>query len=432
MKNNSFLIIMLSCIVIGLHAQEKNTNWENGNLKAITNYDKDGNKTGYWATYYKNGELEESGYYEYGKKNNTWTEYYMDGTRRKTEYYVNGLISEKSVYYESGKKMVSGYYDKNGKMHGRWQQYYDNWNQKLKSEYVHGKKHGQWKYYTESGELFKIENYNNGVRTSKGKSNNQYNNTNTTAEVVVEEAAEVIEEVQEVEIIEYTEDASESVEAAVDIAGDATASNYTASVKAASHNYYGDGLNGEWEFYNDNDKVIEKGNFINDKKEGKWTYYYDNGQLKKEEVWAEGNVVEVVSYFDANGKPLNKGTLKNGNGTLNEYDANGKLISSLEYNYGEKLDWNDSTQLNNLAWNVYENETDIKALNKAIKWVKRSIELDKSYYNTDTHAALLYKTGKYKQALALAQDAISIAKEEGDDYSSTTKLVAMILQKMKK
>jgi antitoxin component YwqK of YwqJK toxin-antitoxin module len=197
-------------------------------------------------------------------------------------------------------------------------------------------------------------------------------------------------------------------------------------------NYKDNLLQGEWKVYDENGSIVETGNYFEDKKDGKWTSYYDKYQIEKEELWSEGKLMEVISFFDDNGNVLARGTLKNGNGTVKKYNSDSKLIKTVEYIYGEVFDWNNSTQLNNLAWKIYENETDIGVLKNAIKWIKRSISLDENYYNTDTYAALLYKIGNYKQAIIVAKETIEIAKANGDNYKSTTKLVKDINVKLKK
>ncbi|WP_420574789.1 thioredoxin domain-containing protein [Kordia sp.] len=92
--------------------------------------------------------------------------------------------------------------------------------------------------------------------------------------------------------------------------------------------------------------------------------------------------------------------------------------------------WNSSSKLNSLAWNAYKTKNDVQILLKAIKVVERSIELEKNYYNVDTHAALLYKTGNYNKALKRAKEAIDIAKGEGLSYTSTSELIEKIIDAM--
>ncbi|PZX46856.1 TlpA family protein disulfide reductase [Algoriphagus chordae] len=92
--------------------------------------------------------------------------------------------------------------------------------------------------------------------------------------------------------------------------------------------------------------------------------------------------------------------------------------------------WDSAEDLNSLAWSYYNTENDPARLNEAIKWVKRSIDLRENYSNTDTYAALLFKTGEYTNALKAAKQAIEIAKSKGQDYESTTDLINKIIEKL--
>ncbi|WP_092900203.1 tetratricopeptide repeat protein [Algoriphagus aquimarinus] len=92
--------------------------------------------------------------------------------------------------------------------------------------------------------------------------------------------------------------------------------------------------------------------------------------------------------------------------------------------------WDSSQDLNSLAWSFYNSENDPGRLAEALKWIDRSIELDQEYSNTDTYAALLFKTGEYTKALKAAKDAIEIAKNTNEDYESTTDLINKIIEKL--
>lgn len=107
-----------------------------------------------------------------------------------------------------------------------------------------------------------------------------------------------------------------------------------------------------------------------------------------------------------------------------EFDATDYSDANIEDN------WNSSSKLNSLAWNIYKNENNIDLILKGIKAVERSIELEANYYNVDTHAALLYKTGNYNKALKKAKEAIDLAKEEGLEYKTTSELIEKIIDKM--
>ena len=82
--------------------------------------------------------------------------------------------------------------------------------------------------------------------------------------------------------------------------------------------------------------------------------------------------------------------------------------------------WED---LNENAWIFYEEVQDKKLLKTALKWAKKSVKMDRNYYNTDTTAALYYRLGKKRKALKTARQAIELAKQTGEDHSSTDALL---------
>lgn len=89
-------------------------------------------------------------------------------------------------------------------------------------------------------------------------------------------------------------------------------------------------------------------------------------------------------------------------------------------------DWN---ALNSAAWAVYENEEATQqALEDALRWVKRSLDIELHFYNTDTAAALYYRLGKKEDALTWATKAIELGKKDGQDVSESEKLLEKVRQ----
>ena len=83
-------------------------------------------------------------------------------------------------------------------------------------------------------------------------------------------------------------------------------------------------------------------------------------------------------------------------------------------------------ELNEYAWIFYEEVQDKKLLKCALKWAKKSVAMESNYYNHDTLAALYYRLGKKGKALSTANKAIAMAKETGEDHSSTDALLEEI------
>ncbi len=73
-------------------------------------------------------------------------------------------------------------------------------------------------------------------------------------------------------------------------------------------------------------------------------------------------------------------------------------------------------EINNYAWNVFEQVTDKKLLQKAAEWSKISIEMEKQAPAPlyDTYANLLYKIGQTQQALEAQQKAINTSLNDAE------------------
>ena len=98
--------------------------------------------------------------------------------------------------------------------------------------------------------------------------------------------------------------------------------------------------------------------------------------------------------------------------------------------YAAKDDW---LIFNESAWGFCENLSDTASLDTAIAWIKRSVEINSNYWNTDTYAALLYKRGDYHEALVWVKIALVRAKEEKEtDTQSTKDMLALIKAARKK
>ncbi len=134
-------------------------------------------------------------------------------------------------------------------------------------------------------------------------------------------------------------------------------------------------------------------------------------------------------------------------GMIMLYDTYGDIVSlvvnttlspdDFASNFGANAVWFNATELNEQAWAYFVGHEENVPLDnsnsdyqQALKYVRRSIELEESYANLDTYAALLYLGGHYTEALKKASDAVEKAKEYDMDYSDTTALMQKILSRM--
>ena len=61
--------------------------------------------------------------------------------------------------------------------------------------------------------------------------------------------------------------------------------------------------------------------------------------------------------------------------------------------------------LNNIAWSVFENTENVDVLKQMVPYAKLAVSLNQTYYNLDTYANLLFKTGNKKEALYIEKKA---------------------------
>jgi antitoxin component YwqK of YwqJK toxin-antitoxin module len=83
-------------------------------------------------------------------------------------------------------------------------------------------------------------------------------------------------------------------------------------------NYSNGRKEGRYESYYENRVIEESFMYKADSIDGVYRYYYSSGNIWTEKAYNNGLLLNVNLLFDRNGE-LNKGTLINGNGTLNYY-----------------------------------------------------------------------------------------------------------------
>lgn len=83
--------------------------------------------------------------------------------------------------------------------------------------------------------------------------------------------------------------------------------------------------------------------------------------------------------------------------------------------------------VNNYGWTIYLNAEDKDVLTKASKWMLEVVKLDPLYMYLDTYAALLFKSGKYDEAIDWATKAINTGKDAGENVQETEELRDQII-----
>lgn len=98
----------------------------------------------------------------------------------------------------------------------------------------------------------------------------------------------------------------------------------------------------------------------------------------------------------------------------------------------ENLNELKSSQLNEIAWEMYLKCDDEIPLKKALSWMEQVVKSNPEYDYVDTYASLLFKTENYTGAEKWALEAIEVGKTSDRDVTETEKLLEKIKQTLKK
>ncbi|MFY0604810.1 MAG: hypothetical protein JXQ93_12800 [Flavobacteriaceae bacterium] len=324
--------------------------YSTGELMAIGNKNKKGEKNWKWTEYHKNGKLSGEGLYSEanGQKTGAWKEYYENSQLKfegayeslistsKSEkhglcltYWPNGKLKEKTKYrfgeidgtcnryHESGEKkeilskdgsykefFLNGNLAKigqynNGKKAGLWKHYYDDEKIKSEVEYVKNKKYALWKEFDTQGRMteesirpldsnYKYKHREHSEFNEKGlpKKRRDFDEGQLTQEVI---------------ILQYHE--NKKIAEAV----------FIRKVKEK--------VVRQLAVFSDEDKLLSIAELNNEgQRHGKLVFYYKNQQIIQTILMKNGKWMEILECYDLEGNQAKKGTLKNGNGTVLLYD----------------------------------------------------------------------------------------------------------------
>lgn len=311
--------------------------YSNGKLKSTGSYNANGKLDGLWKYYAENGNLTEARNYSNGKMNGMDIDYFINGTIKDKAIYVDDKIAnELEFYYPNGKPLGKEYYtngtftgygnffDENGNAiyqngEGHVIYYYENTQVSSKINLLGDKRQGLCTWYYDNGNLKEQSNYNNGQLSGNyqfyfqnGGIKEKGNRINGKTEGMVEY---YFPNGKLLGRVKFANNNILSPEVFYDETGKTILSNGS----------------GTFISLNNLGTVEFKCNYLNNCRDGKAEWYYENGQLSQAAIYKYSDADkpfglrwEVLEVNDKNGNPMDKGTLKDGNGTWISYDDQGK------------------------------------------------------------------------------------------------------------
>ena len=249
---------------------------------------------------------------------------------------TTGLLRE-IVNYRKGFVMTRealNRYDREGKKHGYWKTFYDDWTVHTECYYRHGLRDGFYKEYDEKGNLKKITKFVNDVEQvleSDQKplvvQHEYYPNGKVRREASFRDGKRegVWRDFDEDGNVIKSQTYKKGVlvgEGIVDTDGKRRGEYkefYPDSTLRAEGLFIGGERSGAWKFYYHNGQLQEIGSYKEGQPDGAWTWYYDNGQKQIEEQFYKGQPNGPYKEYDAKGNIMVSGTyfdgMKNGKWT---------------------------------------------------------------------------------------------------------------------
>jgi antitoxin component YwqK of YwqJK toxin-antitoxin module len=107
-------------------------------------------------------------------------------------------------------------------------------------------------------------------------------------------------------------------------------------------NYVNDSLSGTMIVYYPDHTPQFVTEYKNGRKNGVSRVYHSNGVLWTERIYVNDKLWNVTVNMNSLGEKVDKGTIKNGNGTVNQYDESGALVHILQCTNGYIPEWEDT------------------------------------------------------------------------------------------
>jgi antitoxin component YwqK of YwqJK toxin-antitoxin module len=370
-----------------------------------------GKRHGKWVTFYNTGDLAVIQTYENGKvegphieydqdggiilqvnykndvPNGQFTRFSFGGTVEETGDFVNGRRVGKWLTYFPGSKTIESekYYDDLGNKTGEWKYFYENKRTARIEKYENDLPIGTWEEYFPNRALSKRKTYELGMPTGSYIENHANGNVSVQGQYLNGGKdglwKSYFPEGTIYSIGEYKNDLKTGLWKYFNKIG----------ILIAEGEYTLGSENGQWFYYYDGGQLKSVGSYFLGFEDGTWGLFYDNKQLTQEEYWTNGRLINVGDYFSYEGdKRLEKGTLKEGNGTRITYYTTGEKESEGNYINGKpEGNW------------IYFHETGKKASEGQMKDGKK--EGPWKYYNV---------SGRLEQVINYKEDEIVIENQE--------------------
>ena len=272
--------------------------YDGGKIKSLINH-----ATGEFKLYHENGNIKQRGYYKTSgivssnKKIDIWSTFNQLGYIEKVINYSNTKLYEK-VKFDKDNVLISG----------EWSEIYNNGQIYFTANFENYIKQGEFKLYFSNGQFREIGNFKNDFRTGKWKFFRKDGTLWMEGSFINGKRNGIW--------IRFSDETGKK----------------RATIYFKDNERHGETIF----FYSDGTTHSSKGNYEKGNRVDKWISYHNNGKIYQQKAYSNDKLIEILFTYDGQGRELDIGSLKNGNGTVKEYSIDGEFIKETEYINGVK------------------------------------------------------------------------------------------------
>ena len=371
---------------------------------------------GLWTSYHPNGVRKEEIRYVNDVRNGPMTGYHPNGNIREAGTIVDGLYQGEWLSYHEDGSLKGKVTYRNDTLHGLIENFYaGSGSLRVRGYRLNGLKEGRWTFYFPDGTVDGVESYQNGVLN--GPVFNYYPNGQL----------------------------KDSTTFRNDVAHGSYRTWFENGKPATIGRNENGNAEGIWKRYYDNGQLKSAYPYLKGIMHGPFQEYHPDGRLKRQGLVKSGNIDGSVSRWYANGNMASTGKMINGvsDGKWIFYDsATGRKNEIRPYQNGRihgRTVYFDSSgkvsrvdhHINGFPEEIFRIRDSIKALvhaglldqaRRQLPWLKGVMKRDGLYRSVnkrlipELQTEIALQEGKYNEAIAHQQDALSIMR----NYSDTT------------
>ena len=266
-----------------------------------------GKMHGDFIQYHPNGRIGTKGEYHSGKKIGKWVWNDEIGTIDSIHTFKDGLFNGKSEIFSSGELFIRQNYI-NGKLNGKFVEYYPGGSKKVSGSYLDDIPHDQWIWRLEDGSKSRLMTYNRGIKSGKF---NVWNDTEL------------------VQSGSFKNDLQDGL----------WKWQHSADHLDSLVNYKNGVLDGSYKVWHDNGSTSVIGEFLSGKPHGQWEWWSEIEQIDSIKTFSNGllNGSLMVYYANSQLKRSADYSLNKLNGELLTYYDSGQIKSKTTYNSDDKM-----------------------------------------------------------------------------------------------